>query len=141
MLRRDEIGDRQKQKGQDEEEKHEDDSVVGPQGGNQEHETQETPCDQVDPEGKSECPLVSLVCVLDAERRDQEHGKAEPKGAIRAVHSRPKCVSHSELHDACDKLRCATHEDGQSEDGLVGTDFPFRIRMRQSSFRSSVDGK
>ena len=125
-----ELGDRQEEKGQDQEKEHGDDREVGPQGGDQEDEGEEAPEDEIDPNGKAVGALVTAVSTYDVQGGDQEHGETEPESAVGTVDCCAKGVAHVEFHDASDELSETTHEDGKAEDSLIRADFTFRVFPR-----------
>lgn len=127
MFRRNKLRNRQKQERQHQKEEHSNDRPICPQRRNEEHHREETPKNQVDAERERECARVSGISIFDAERRDQEHGEAEPEGAVAAVDRRAERVADAEFHDASYELGEAAHEDGEPEDGLVRSYCALRV--------------
>lgn len=130
VCRRNKIGDREEQEGQNEEEEHTNDGPVCSQGSDEEHERQETPYYQVDTDGEREGARVTIISALNIERGHQKHRVAEPERAVRAVYRCAKGIPYPKFHNSSYELRKSTHKDSQAKDSLIRTDRALWIGVR-----------
>ena len=72
----DELRDAEEEEGQHQEAQDHENGNVGAQRGNEEDEGEEAPQDEEDAQREAEGTGVARVGVLDAQRRDQEHGES-----------------------------------------------------------------
>lgn len=132
MRRHDELRNGQQEEGHGQAPQHAEDGQVGAQGGEEEDDGEEAPEDEEDAEVDGEGAHVAPVGGLNAEGRDEKHGKSEPEGAVGAVEGAAKGITNAEFHDTGDQLGETTEEDGEAEYCLVWAYGPKSVGVREA---------
>lgn len=82
MLGRDELCDAEEEESERKQAKHHQDCEVGLECRNEEDDGEEAPYDEENADSKAKGALVSVICGLDAQRRDEKHGKGKPESTV-----------------------------------------------------------
>lgn len=112
----------EEEESEEQETENNEDGNVCLESGHKEYESEEAPQNQEDAQCKAVSAVVALVCVLDTQIRNEEHGECKPEGTIGTMDGSTKGITDAELHKAGKKLGNATEEDSQTKDGLVRAD-------------------